>query len=151
MPLDGEYEPSPWGGVAEQVRQYEATGGQEGGTLAGVPCVILWTRGRKSGKVRKSPLIRVEHDGRYAVVASMGGAPTHPQWYLNLVDDPEVTLQDGPEVMDLRARTATQDEKLEWWPRCTAVWPDYDSYQSSTTRDIPVVLLEPRSRAAEPR
>ncbi len=130
--------------AADQVESYEASGGSTGGTLMGARCVILWTRGRKSGKVRKSPLIRVEHDGRYAVVASMGGAPRHPEWYLNLVADPEITLQDGAELIDLRARTATQDEKLDWWPRVTAVWPDYDKYQSSTTRDIPVVLLEPR-------
>jgi deazaflavin-dependent oxidoreductase (nitroreductase family) len=144
MPLEGEYEPSAWKLVAEQVRQYEATGGRDGGVLQDTPCVILWTRGRSTGKVRKTALIRVEHEGRYAVVASLGGAPKHPNWYLNLMADPDVTLQDGPKVMDLRARTATPEEKQEWWPHCAAVWPSYDSYQAKTERDIPVVLLEPR-------
>lgn len=142
MALTGEYEPSPWQPVAEQVRLYEASGGKEGGTLEGVPVVILTTKGRKSGKLRKSPLMRIEHDGDYAIVASMGGAPEHPVWYLNLVDNPDVTLQDGDKVMDLRARTASPDEKRHWWPRLTAVWPPYSEYQSKTERDIPVVVLE---------
>jgi F420H(2)-dependent quinone reductase len=143
MPLEGEYEPSPWDWVSEQVKLYEATGGKEGGTLEGKPCVILTTRGRHSGQLRKSALMRVEHDGRYVVVASLGGAPKHPVWYLNLLADPLVTLQDGDTVMDLRARTATPEEKLEWWPRATAVWPPYAEYQTKTDRDIPVVMLEP--------
>jgi len=143
VPLSGEYEPSPWDVVRDQVELYERTGGREGGTLEGKPCVILTTRGRRSGKVRKVPLIRVEHDGRYVVVASMGGAPRHPQWYLNLEADPHVTLQDGDRVLDLRARTAGPDEKREWWPHATEVWPAYDEYQAGTERDIPVVILEP--------
>lgn len=143
MPLDGEYEPSPWDVVRDQVEQYERTGGREGGTLEGKPCVILTTRGRRSGHLRKVPLMRVEHDGRYAVVASLGGAPKHPQWYLNLVAHPDVTLQDGDRVMDLRARTATPDEKQDWWVHVREVWPPYDEYQASTERDIPVVILEP--------
>lgn len=143
MPLEGEYEPSPWEPVAEQVRLYEETGGEEGGTLEGQPCVILTTRGRRTGKLRKTPLMRVEHDGTYAVVASMGGAPQHPAWYLNLVADPDVTLQDGAEVMDLRAREVSGGEKAEWWTRATEVWPDYDEYQAATEREIPVVVLEP--------
>lgn len=143
MPLDGEYAPSPWDLVAEQVRLYEGSGGSEGALLEGAPCVILTTRGRTSGKLRKSALMRVEHDGSYAVVASMGGAPEHPKWYLNLVDNPEVTLQDGPQVLDLLARTASPDEKAEWWPRATTVWPPYDDYQAGTERDIPLVILEP--------
>ena len=142
MPLEGEYEPSPWEWVSEQVRLYESTGGKEGGTLEGAPCVILTTKGRKSGKLRKSALMRIEHDGVYAVVASMGGAPKHPVWYLNLVANPDVTLQDGATVLDLRARTASSEEKRHWWPRLTAVWPAYSEYQSKTERDIPVVLLE---------
>ncbi|HEX5588394.1 MAG TPA: nitroreductase family deazaflavin-dependent oxidoreductase [Acidimicrobiia bacterium] len=142
MPLTGEYEPSPSTWVADQVRDYEASGGTEHNTLRDVPVVILTTRGRRSGKLRKSALMRVEHDGVYAVVASMGGAPAHPVWYLNLVDDPEVMLQDGPTVFDARARTATPEEKAEWWPRATAVWPDYDDYQTRTERDIPVVIVE---------
>jgi len=145
MPLEGDYEPSPWDWVVEQVRLYESTGGEEGGTLDGAPCVILTTKGRKSGKLRKSPLMRIEHDGVFAVVASMGGAPKHPVWYLNLVANPDVTLQDGGRVLDLRARTATPGEKRHWWPRLTAVWPAYSEYQSKTERDIPVVLLEPNA------
>lgn len=144
MPLDGDYAPSPWDLVAEQVRLYEESGGTEGTELEGAPCVILSTLGRTSGKVRKSALMRVEHEGTYAVIASMGGAPQHPKWYLNLCTNPEVTLQDGPTVLDLMARTASADEKAEWWPRATAVWPPYDDYQSSTERDIPLVLLEPK-------
>ena len=143
MPLEGEYAPSPWDLVAEQVRLYEESGGEEGTLLEGAPCVILTTRGRTTGKLRKSALMRVEHNGTYAVVASMGGAPEHPKWYLNLVANPEVTLQDGADVYDLRARTASQDEKAEWWPRATEVWPPYDEYVHRTTRDIPLVLLEP--------
>jgi deazaflavin-dependent oxidoreductase (nitroreductase family) len=142
VPLQGEYEPSPWDWVAEQVQQYEATGGREGGTLEGKPCIILTTRGRKTGRLRKSALMRVEHDGTYAVVASLGGAPQHPVWYLNLVADPEVTLQDGDEVSDRRARVVTGDEKREWWARATEVWPAYDEYQTRTDREIPVVVLE---------
>jgi deazaflavin-dependent oxidoreductase (nitroreductase family) len=143
MPLEGEYRPSTRDLVAEQVRQYEESGGTKGTTLEGRPCVILTTKGRRTGALRKSPLMRVEHGGTYAVVASQGGAPRHPQWYLNLVANPEVTLQDGAEVLDLRARTASQDEKADWWPRATEVWPPYDEYQERTTRDIPLVLLEP--------
>lgn len=145
MPIDGEYEPSPWDMVADQVTQYEATGGAEGGTLEGKPCVILSTRGRKTGKVRKTPLMRVEHDGVYAVVASMGGAPNHPVWFLNIEADPAVTIQDGPDVHDLRAHTAVGDEKAEWWRRALEVWPSYDEYQASTDRQIPLVVLEPVS------
>jgi deazaflavin-dependent oxidoreductase (nitroreductase family) len=145
MAIEGAYEPSPWERVAAQVRLYEATGGTEGSDLQGQPCVILTTRGRKTGKLRKTPLIRIEHDGTYAVVASLGGAPKHPVWYLNLSADPEVVLQDGPNVMAMRARTASPEEKAEWWPRATAVWPPYDEYQASTDRDLPVVILEPRS------
>jgi len=145
MPLEGQYEPSPWDPVAEQVRRYEATDGAEGGDLEGQPVVILTTRGRKTGKLRKTPLIRIEHDGTYAVVASLGGAPQHPVWYLNLSADPDVVLRDGADVMEMRARTASAEEKREWWPRATAVWSPYDEYQASTDRDIPVVILEPRS------
>ena len=145
MPLEGEYEPSPWGPIADQVALYESSGGTEGLELEGQPCIILTTKGRKSGKLRKSPLMRVEHDGRYAVIASMGGAPSHPVWYLNLEANPDVTLQDGPAVFDLRARVASGDEKAEWWKRATEVWPAYDTYQASTDRVIPLVILEPAS------
>jgi len=144
MALDGDYAPSPWDFVAEQVRLYEATDGSEGNLLEGKPCVILTTRGRRSGQLRKTPLMRVEHDGEYAVVASMGGAPKHPLWFLNLESDPDVVLQDGARVMDLRARVATPEEKGQWWPRAVAAWPDYDTYQARTDRDIPVILFDPR-------
>jgi F420H(2)-dependent quinone reductase len=143
MPLEGEYEPSPWEPIVDQVSLFESSGGAEGNELEGKPCIILWTRGRKSGKVRKTPLMRVEHDGTYAVVASMGGAPMHPVWYLNLEANSDVALQDGPTVHDLRARVVTGDEKAEWWKRATEVWPAYDDYQASTERKIPLIVLEP--------
>lgn len=143
MPLDGEYAPSPFDPIAEQVRLYEETGGKQGGDLMGKPCVILTTKGRKSGNLRKSPLMRVRDGDNYVVVASMGGAPKHPAWYLNLVANPVVTLQDGTEVSDYRARTASAGEKKDLWPKATEVWPDYDNYQASTDRDIPMVVLEP--------
>jgi len=144
MPLEGEYEPSPFDQAAEQVRLYESSGGAEGGTLEGKPVVILTTKGRKTGKIRKSPLMRVEHNGEYAVVASLAGAPKHPVWYLNLVADPDVTLQDGPNVHDFRARTANAKERATWWKRAVAAWPGYDEYQANTDREIPVVVFEPR-------
>lgn len=143
MPLQGEYEPSPWEPVADQVRRYEESGGTEGTTLEGQPCVILTTRGRHTGNLRKTPLMRVEHEGSYAVVASLGGAPKHPVWYFNLLAHPdEVTVQDGPDVHDMRAREATGDERAQWWARAVEVWPAYDDYQANTDRIIPVVLLE---------
>ncbi len=144
MPLQGDYEPSPWDLVADQVRVYEDSGGTEGTTLEGAPCVVLTTRGRRTGKLRKAPLMRVEHEGAYAVVASMGGAPHHPVWYHNLVANPgDVTIQDGPDVHDLVAREVEGDEKATWWARAVAVWPPYDEYQAGTERQIPVVVLEP--------
>ena len=140
--LTGEYEPSPWAPVAEQVELYERTGGEEGDQLEGKPCIILWSRGRSSGKIRKTPLMRVEHDGAYAVVASMGGAPTNPTWYGNLAADPACSLQDKAEAHDYVAREVTGEEKAEWWARAVEVWPSYDSYQASTERVIPVFVLE---------
>jgi deazaflavin-dependent oxidoreductase (nitroreductase family) len=140
--LTGEYEPSPWPPVADQVELYERTDGVEGYELEGKPCIILWTRGRSSGKVRKSPLMRVEHDGAYAVVASMGGAPDNPTWYGNMVADPAVSLQDKGELHDYVARQVEGDEKAEWWARATEVWPAYDKYQASTDRVIPLLVLE---------
>jgi deazaflavin-dependent oxidoreductase (nitroreductase family) len=146
MPLEGAYEPSPWEPIAEQVEQFERSGGTEGNLMEGKPCIILWTRGRHTGTVRKTPLMRVEHDGTFAVVASMGGAPQHPVWYHNLVANPtEVSLQDGAEVRDYVAHEATGDEKARWWARATEVWPDYDTYQAATERVIPLVVLEPRA------
>ena len=143
MPLEGEYEPSPWEPIATQVEQYESTGGREGGELEGQPVVILTTRGNKTGKLRKTPLMRVERDGRYAVIASMGGAPQHPVWFHNLVADPIVTLQDREHVADYHARVVEGDEKADWWRVATQAWPSYDDYQRNTDREIPLVVLEP--------
>ena len=143
MPLEGEYEPSPWEPIAEQVAQYETTGGKEGYLMEGEPCIILTSKGAKSGKLRKTPLMRVEHEGSYAVVASRGGAPTHPVWYHNLVANPLVELQDGAERKDYLAREATGEERSQWWQRATATWPAYDDYQKKTERVIPVFVLTP--------
>ncbi|GAB3597575.1 nitroreductase family deazaflavin-dependent oxidoreductase [Angustibacter peucedani] len=143
MPLTGEYEPSPERWVREQVATYEASGGTEGTTMRGVPVVVVTNRGARSGKLRKTPLMRVEHDGRYALVASKGGAPEHPVWYRNLLADPTVELQDGPERQDMAARELDGDERALWWERAVAVWPDYASYQRKTDRQIPVFVLEP--------
>lgn len=145
MPLTGTYEPSAWDAVADQVRLYEESEGREGAELEGTPCVILWTRGRKSGAIRKTPLMRVTNGEQYAVVASMGGAPDHPVWYLNLDADPDTSLQEGSHLADYTARTVEGDEKSEWWKRATEVWPAYDDYQAATDRSIPVVVLEPKS------
>ncbi|AWN25724.1 MULTISPECIES: nitroreductase family deazaflavin-dependent oxidoreductase [Streptomyces] len=147
MPLQGEYEPSPAQWVRDQVELYETSGGEEGTTMRGMPVVILTTRGAKSGKIRKSPLMRVEHDGTYAVVASMGGAPRHPVWFHNLVADPRVELQDGPVRRDMTAREVTGTEKALWWGRAVEAWPDYDEYQKKTDRQIPVFVLEPAATA----
>ncbi|MGW7489104.1 nitroreductase family deazaflavin-dependent oxidoreductase [Streptomyces sp. NPDC054786] len=147
MPLQGEYEPSPEQWVRDQVEQYEGSGGTEGTTIRNLPVVVLTTRGAKSGKIRKSPLMRVEHEGTYAVVASMGGAPRHPVWYHNLVADPRVELQDGPVRQDMTAREVTGEEKAVWWGRAVAAYPDYDDYQKKTDRQIPVFVLEPAATA----
>ncbi|GAA0448883.1 nitroreductase family deazaflavin-dependent oxidoreductase [Streptomyces stramineus] len=143
MPLEGEYEPSPEQWVRDQVELYEGSGGTEGTTLRDMPVVILTTRGAKSGKIRKSPLMRVEHEGTYAVVASLGGAPKHPVWYHNVVADPRVELQDGPVRQDMTAREVTGEEKAAWWERAVAAYPDYADYQKKTDREIPVFVLEP--------
>src|ERR1700733_4890650 len=132
MPLIGEYEPSPaqWGG--DQVPKYEGSGGLDGNELRGKPVIILTTLGAKSGKLRKSPLMRVEHDGAYAVVASLGGAPKNPVWYYNVVANPHVELQDGPVRQDMTAREVLGDEKAQWWERAVAAYPDYADYQQKT-------------------
>ena len=143
MPLKGEYEPSPEQWVRDQVELFESSGGTEGTTMRGMPVIILTTRGAKSGKIRKTPLMRVEHDGAYAVVASLGGAPRHPVWYHNITADPRVELQDGPVRQDMNAREVTGDEKREWWKRAVAAFPPYREYQMKTKREIPVFLLEP--------
>ena len=145
MTLQGEYEPSPSEWVRDQVALYERTGGAEGNTMRDVPIVVFTSRGAKSGKLRKTPLMRVEHDGTYAAVASQGGAPEHPSWYHNFVADPRVDVQDGPEPREYVAREVEGDERAEWWQRATAVWPDYDDYQAKTDRQIPVFVLEPVS------
>ena len=154
MAIEGAYEPSPWKFASDQVAQYEATGGVEGALLMGKPTIILTTRGRHSGKVRKTPLMRVEHDGAYAIVASMGGAPKHPVWYLNVIASPTVTLQDGPTVYEMRAREVHGEEKARWWRYAVAAWPPYEEYQAKTDRQIPVVVLEAASSTSylsEPR
>jgi deazaflavin-dependent oxidoreductase (nitroreductase family) len=145
MPLDGEYEPSPTQWVREQVELYESSGGTQGTTLmdTGMAVILLTTRGAKSGKLRKTPLMRVEHEGRYAAVASLGGAPKHPVWYHNVKADPQVELQDGPVKQDMRAREVTGAEKAEWWERAVAAYPPYADYQKKTEREIPVFVLEP--------
>lgn len=147
MPLTGEYAPSPSDRARTQVETFEASGGQEGNTLAGVPVVVLTTVGARTGKLRKTPLMRVEHGGRYAVVASMGGAPTHPVWYHNVVTHPHVELQDGAVRQDYVARELDGAERAEWWERAVAVWPDYARYAERTSRVIPVLLLEPVDEA----
>ncbi len=147
MPLEGTYEPSPQQWVRDQVEDYERSGGQEANTLldTGLPVVIVTTRGNKSGKIRKTPLMRVEHDGEYALVASMGGAPTHPVWYYNLVaDSSAVTVQDGPEPFDAEVRQLEGDERAQWWERAVAAYPPYAEYQESTERTIPVFLATRR-------
>ncbi|MDW3217006.1 MAG: nitroreductase family deazaflavin-dependent oxidoreductase [Acidimicrobiales bacterium] len=139
-----DYEASPYDWVADHVERYERTGGKEGGEFNGVPCIILTTTGRKSGVQRKTPLVRVPHGDTYLVVASMGGQPTHPAWYLNLLADPNVTLQDGAEVRDFTARPTEGDEHAELWQTAVAVYPEYEEYQARCERTIPVVKLEPR-------
>jgi deazaflavin-dependent oxidoreductase (nitroreductase family) len=143
MPLEGEYEPSPAAWVRDQVALYESSGGTEGTTMRDLPVIILTTKGAKSGKIRKTPLMRVEHDGKYAAVASLGGAPKHPVWYFNVLEDPHVELQDGPQKWDMTAREITGDEKAAWWERAVAAYPDYADYQEKTDRVIPVFVLEP--------
>lgn len=143
MVLSNEYEPSPAKWVRDQVRKYEGSGGTSGTTMRGMPVVIVTTRGAKSGKVRKVPLMRVEHDGEYAAVASMGGAAKNPVWYYNLVADPRVEVQDGTVVRAMTAREVTGQEKAIWWERCVAAYPDYADYQVKTDRQIPVFVLSP--------
>ena len=143
MPLAGEYEPSPTDWARKQAELYESSGGTAGTTIQGQPVVVLTTLGNKSGKLRKTPLMRVEHDGRYAVVASLGGAPRHPVWYHNVVAEPHVELQDGPVRQDMTAREVSGAEKDEWWARAVEAWPAYADYQAKTDRAIPVFVLEP--------
>jgi deazaflavin-dependent oxidoreductase (nitroreductase family) len=141
--LVGEYLPSPRQRPREQVALYESSGGTDGTTLRGMPVIVLTSKGARTGKLRKTPLMRVEHDGRYAVVASQGGAPTHPVWYHNLLAHPRVELQDGPVKREYDAHEATGAEKQEWWARAVEAFPDYANYQQKTDRQIPVFVLEP--------
>jgi len=143
MPLTGEYEPSKARYARKQVEKYEATDGEKGGDMKGRPVIVLTSVGAKSGKIRKTPLMRVEHDGTYAVVASLGGAPEHPVWYYNLKANPHVELQDLATKRDYTAREVTGDEKTVWWDRAVEAWPEYANYQKKTSRQIPVFVLEP--------
>ncbi|WP_203337572.1 nitroreductase family deazaflavin-dependent oxidoreductase [Nocardioides limicola] len=145
MTLNGEYEPSPTRWVRDQVEAYESSGGTRGNTLldTGMPVIIMTSLGARSGKIRKTPLMRVEHEGRYALVASQGGAPTHPTWYHNLIQHPRIELQDGPEPVEMTVRVVTGEEKAEWWQRAVAAFPSYADYQAKTDREIPVFVAEP--------
>jgi F420H(2)-dependent quinone reductase len=143
MPLQGEYAPSSAKWVRDQVEEYESSGGTSGTTLRGVPTIVVTSVGAASGKLRKNPVMRVEHDGSYAAVASKGGAPEHPAWYQNLVDHPLVEAQDATAKGDFTARELSGDERELWWDRAVQVWPDYAEYQTKTEREIPVFVLEP--------
>jgi deazaflavin-dependent oxidoreductase (nitroreductase family) len=143
MPLTGEYEPSTSDWARKQAELYEASGGTEGVDLRGRRVIVLTSVGAKTGKLRKTALMRVEHDGVYAVVASLGGAPKHPVWYFNITKNPHVELQDGSDKNDYLAREVTGDEKAVWWQRAVEAWPDYAAYQEKTDRQIPVFVLEP--------
>ena len=145
MPLIGEYVPSTEQWVRDQVQEYEGSGGTLGTMLRGMPVVILTTKGAKSGSLRKTPLMRVEHDGSYAVVGSMGGAPKDPVWVHNVRAYPEVELQDGPVRQDMTAREISGDEKKVWWQRAVDAFPPYREYQAKTRREIPVFVLDPTS------
>ena len=145
---EGEYEASPWGWVSDQVAAYEASGGTEADTLrdTGLPIIIVTSIGNKTGKVRKTPLMKVEHDGAYALVASVGGAPKHPVWYWNLKADPtSILVQDGPEPFAVDVRELEGDERAEWWERAVAAYPPYSEYQERTDRVIPVFLATKRA------
>ncbi len=143
MPLNGEYEPSPSEWVREQVELYESSGGTEGTTMRGMPVVVVTSRGVSSGKLRKNPVMKVEHEGSYAVVASKGGAPDQPAWYYNIVADPHVELQDGPLKRDMVAHVAHGAERETWWERCVAAFPDYADYAKKTEREIPIFVVDP--------
>jgi F420H(2)-dependent quinone reductase len=144
MAIEGEYVPSPAGWVRDQVEAYEGSGGMSGTTLrdSGLPVVVITNRGVKTGAVRKTPVMRVEHDGSYAAVASKGGAPAHPLWYYNLVANPHVEVQDGPRKWQMTARELAGEERETWWRRAIAAYPPYAEYQTKTDRLIPVFVLE---------
>jgi deazaflavin-dependent oxidoreductase (nitroreductase family) len=142
MPLIGEYEPGTSAWSSKHVELYEATSGKEGGDLQGRPVIVLTSVGAKTAKLRKTALMRVEHEGVYAVVASLGGAPRNPAWYHNLRQNPHVELQDGATKRDYLAHEATGSEKAVWWQRAVETWPDYAKYQTKTDRQIPVFVLD---------
>jgi deazaflavin-dependent oxidoreductase (nitroreductase family) len=145
MPLSGEYEPSPWDWSREQADKYAESGGAEAADMKGMPIILLTTVGAKTGKLRKTPLMRVEHGGEYAVVASLGGAPKNPVWYYNIAKNPRVELQDGSVTLDYDSREVFGDEKATWWERAVEAYPDYADYQTKTDRQIPVFVLTPVS------
>jgi F420H(2)-dependent quinone reductase len=145
MPVSGDYEPSTSDWARENAEKYIESGGTEGTELQGRPVILLTTIGAKSGKIRKTPLMRVEHNGEYAVVASLGGAPKNPVWYYNITANPRVELQDGPVTKDYEAREIFGDDKAVWWKRAVEAWPDYAEYQKKTDRQIPVFVLTPVS------
>src|ERR1700704_3137822 len=143
MPLTGEYEPGAFDFSRDQVDLYERSGGTEGADNQGKPVIVLTSVGARTGKLRKTPLMRVEHDGEYAVVASLGGAPKNPVWYYNLKANPHVELQDGPVKKDYRAREVDGDEYATWIDRAVEAWSDYAEYQKKTTRKMPIFVLTP--------
>jgi deazaflavin-dependent oxidoreductase (nitroreductase family) len=143
MPLQGEYAPSSAEWVRKQVEEIESSGGTRGNEMRGMRVIVVTSLGHGSGKLRKNPVMRVEHDGKYAAVASKGGAPEHPAWYRNLVEHPLVEVQDGTAKGDYTARELSGDERAEWWERAVAAFPDYADYQEKTDREIPVFVLEP--------
>ena len=143
MPLSGEYEASPWEWVRKDADRILEPGTTDGSEMKGKPIILLTTIGAKTGKVRKTPLMRVEHDGHYAVVASLGGAPKNPVWYYNIKAHPRVELQDGDVTKEYEAREVSGDEKAVWWARAVEAWPDYADYQTKTDRQIPVFVLTP--------
>jgi deazaflavin-dependent oxidoreductase (nitroreductase family) len=145
MPLSGEYEPSPWDWSREQADKYAESGGAEAADMKGMPIILLTTVGAKTGKLRKTPLMRVEHGGEYAVVASLGGAPKNPVWYYNIAKNPRVELQDGSVTRDYDSREVFGDEKATWWERAVEAYPDYADYQTKPDRQIPVFVLTPVS------
>jgi deazaflavin-dependent oxidoreductase (nitroreductase family) len=147
MPLEGTYAPSRSDWARQQAELYEASSGREGDTLRGVPIIVVTSIGAKTGALRKTPLMRVEHEGQYALVASQGGAPEHPAWYFNIRANPHVDLQDGAEKRDYIAHEAVGEERAAWWARAVAVWPPYDEYQAKTEREIPVFVLTPVEQA----
>jgi deazaflavin-dependent oxidoreductase (nitroreductase family) len=151
MPLTGEYAPSTSAWARKQAERYEATNGEQAGKIGGSPVIVLTSVGAKSGKLRKTALMRVEHDGIYAVVASLGGASRNPVWYHNLKANPHVELQDGPSKRDYMAREVTGEEKSVWWERAVKTFSAYATYQTRTKRQIPVFVLEPIDEATEGR